>query len=544
MGNVLSRRNEWILWLAILVGATFLRVAPIATSLPYIDYIDEGYALHQAIDLLNRRTWDTAWYGYPSLPAYLTAGALVLTNGARDDLPPGTGRAPGSPYDYDQISPPELILAGRCLVAALSVATVFLAGIVAIKLRGQLAGLLALLFTAICPALVLRGSNVLVDTFATFFALLTLYFCERLRANESRVAAWGGASGFAAGLAFASKYPTGAVVVAVLAAVWFLPATAAGRARFTLLAIAAFFLGVFTGAPATFLKWRSVWHDVAVTAGNYRMIESRPGYFRQAIASPEVGWLLALMGCAGLAFMLRQRSMRSAARGWCLFGAALLAPFLGQPFQPFRNLLPLVPLFCIAAAIAFSELFAWARRDSQPAWRRSTAIALVSATAIWTAVGSFVPLQYRLRHRDSRVQAIDWLQQHATKDDRVLGIRELAILPAEWNRVAARTTVVPWCEALDLLERDQFDYVVIGDFDIRSAPDPAAASVCLARWKEKNAALEAVARFGSGPTFIAPFIWHTNDERVIIGKVSRAKSDLSAPRSSPQDHLGARDRRG
>jgi hypothetical protein len=37
-----------ILWLILVFVAAFLRLAPIAASLPYIDYVDEGYALHQS----------------------------------------------------------------------------------------------------------------------------------------------------------------------------------------------------------------------------------------------------------------------------------------------------------------------------------------------------------------------------------------------------------------------------------------------------------------------------------------------------------------
>src|ERR1044071_9145303 len=174
--------------------------------------------------------------------------------------------------------------------------------------------------------------------------------------------------------------------------------------------------------------------------------------------------------------------MRPTAISWCLFGVVLLTPFLGKPFQPFRNLLPLVPLFCIAAAIAFSELIQWARRQRLPASGLTTTIVLVAATVVSSVVASVPALQRRMSQRDSRLQAIEWLEQHATKDQRVLAVRELAILPAEWKRLSASTTVVGWCEALDSLDRDQFDYVVTGDFDARSSPDPGTASICLARW--------------------------------------------------------------
>ena len=489
---MLPPRKESILWLTVLIGATFLRFAPIAASLPYIDYIDEGYALHQSIDLLNRRTLDTGWYGYPSLPPYLTAGSFILVgpiyryfhgHGFRRDLPPETGRPPTSGYDYDQISPPELILAGRFVTAALSVATVLLAGIVARKLQGRLAGVLALLLAAASPALVLRGSNLIIDTFATFFVLLTLYFCEQFRSNKIRIVAFVAAAGFAAGLAFASKYTAGAVFVAVLAGVWMLPERNKVRMRLTLWATAGLLVGIVAGVPATILHWRSVVRDIAGVAAHYRIIDSKPGYFGQAVGNLELGWLVVLAGCVGLVLMVRQKSTRSTIVGWCLFAATLLAPLIGKPFQPFRNVLPLVPPFCIAAAIAFAALIHWARREAHSPLRLIAAIVLAGAAVLSTALACFRPIEYRMTHRDSRLQAIDWLQQNAAKGERVLGVRELAILPAEWKRLDANTTVVPWCEALDLLERNQFDYVVTGEFDSRNAPDPGVASACLTRWK-------------------------------------------------------------
>jgi hypothetical protein len=533
MRSVFSARNQLVLWLAVLIGAAGLRFAPIAASLPYIDYVDEGYALHQAIDLLNRRTVDPGWYGYPSLPAYLTAGTLVLAapvygqihgHSFRDDLPPDTRRPPTSGYDYDQISPPALILAGRCVAALLSVATVFLAGIIARKLQDGLAGFLALIFTATCPALVLRGSNVVVDTFATFFVLLTLYFCERFRSNASRRAAYVAAAGFAAGLSLASKYPGGAVFIAVVAAIWMLPVATLMRLRFILLAIASLLAGIFVGAPATFLHLSQVVRDVSITASNYRMMESNPGYFGQAVSSTELGWFVAVAGCVGFVLMVRRPRTHLTAFAWILFALALLAPFVGKPFQPFRNLLSLAPLLGISTAIAMSELADWMRRRSYRVVSVIGVTLIVAAAVASSVIASIPPLQHRMAHRDSRVQAIDWLQQHAKTDDRVLGVSELAILSAEWKRVVAHTTVVSWCEALDLLDREQFDYVVAGDFDTRNASDPAAASTCLARWKEEHATLPAIAEFGSGPTFIVPYLWRTNDERVVIRGTSAAKS--------------------
>jgi 4-amino-4-deoxy-L-arabinose transferase-like glycosyltransferase len=530
----LTRRNESILWLAILVVAAFLRLAPIGAGLPYIDYVDEGYVLHQAIHLLNQRTLDTEWYGYPSLPAYLTAAALIAWNPVyrnvhghhfRNDLPREDAARTSSGYNYDLISPPALIVAGRSVAAALSIATVLLAGAIASRLRGRAAGLLAMLITALCPALVLRASNVIVDTFATFFALLAVDLSLRIQPSERRNGTFAAAAGLAAGLAFASKYSAAAVFPAILMMISMLPTPKKSRLRFGLIAAAGLLCGAALGAPATFLHWRTVIRDVAITAGNYYVIKSSPGYFGQAVNALELGWPLAVAGGAGIVLMIRRPQSRSAAISWLLFAVALLAPFVMRPFQPFRNLLPLVPPFCVAAAIAFSDLLDRAAQGTRPRLLRSVTIALIGVCSATLVFSVCRPIWQRITARDSRVQAIDWLQQHANRGQTVLGVRELAILPSEWKRLAATVTIVSLFDASELQERDRFDYVVTGEFDLRYAPDPQRASSSLARWKQTIAPLGVKAQFGAAPAFVVPYLWRSNDERIVILRPTAAKSD-------------------
>lgn len=520
---MLTRRYESILWLIVLALAAVLRLAPVAFSLPYVDQVDEGYALHQAIDLFNDRTFDPGWYGYPALPAYLTAGALKLEgplyrrvhgHGFRKDLPRGDAAYASQRDNYDLIAPPELIVAGRLVAAALSIGTVILAGIIATRLAGKTAGLIAVLMTAVCPALASRGSNVVVDSFASFFAALALFFCERLRRSPRLTST--AFAGLAAGLAFASKYTAGAVVIAIVAMIWALPVTRSARVRFTLIATLGFFAGVALGAPATIVKLPAVAHDLAITTSHYRVINSSPGYFGQAVMASELGWVLAIIGVGGIVIMFRRAPTRSTALSWCAFALLLVAPLVGRPFQPFRNLLPLVPPFCVAAAIGLSQLFDWARQGTQRRLGAAVTVTIVAGCAMSLAFASFQALRHRMAHRDTRIQAIGWLQQHVKKNERVLALRELAILPAEWKKVGAASTIAPWSEAADLLEREQFDYVVTGELDPRSPPGLDRLPVDLTHWKQKTAPLPVQAEFGSVVTPVVPYLWRTNNQRILI----------------------------
>ena len=229
---VLSRESSpkgrvfsWIWWGAILALAVLFRVLPIQSGLPYSDYVDEGHVLHQTIDAFNNRSLDVYWYGLPALPAYC-AGASLLIYGPfyqhfhgrsfQEDLPRARD-LPSTKVDYDFIAPVELIVAGRIATALLSIATVILAGIFAARLATARAGLLAMLLVAVCPALVTRGSIVIVDTFATFFVLVVLYLCARIQAEAGKPV-WRDVAfaGLATGLAFASKYPAATVGLAVI----------------------------------------------------------------------------------------------------------------------------------------------------------------------------------------------------------------------------------------------------------------------------------------------------------------------------------------
>jgi len=495
--------------------------------LPYIDYVDEGHVLHQTIDAFNNRSLDVYWYGLPALPAY-SAGASLLLYGPvyrhfhghrfQKDLP-HEHDVPSSKQNYDFIAPVELIVAGRLATACLSICTVVLAGIFAARLANGQAGLLAMLLLAVCPALVSRASIVIVDTFATFFVLAVLYFCARIQAEASK-AVWRDVvlAGFATGLAFASKYPAAAVGLTVITTILILPVRWARRLQLLFLAAAGLPLGILLGAPMTFFKPITVWRDVMANLGAYASIYSPEGYFIQAISKFELGAPLMLVGFAGTILMLRQAKTRTVVLGWLCFAAVLIALFMGKSFRPFRSFLPLVPPLCIAAAIAFSNLIDWARRGPQVWLRFSLAVVLIGGCVGSLCFSSFQQVQRRMAHKDTRIQALDWLQEHASNEETILGIRELAILPAEWKRIPARSTIVPWFEAADLLERRQFDYIVTGEFDLRYASDPDGWSTYLDRWKAKVSPLPVQADFGQVVTFVVPYLWRTNDERVLILK--------------------------
>lgn len=527
----MTKRTESTLWLGLLALAALLRLAPVGSGLPYIDYVDEGHILHPAIGILKSKSFDSSIYTYPPLTSYLVVAAIkgyapiyrmVHQRELRDDLPSDQDLKTGLGDRYDLITPPEIIWLGRLVIACLSIGAVLLAGALAKLLGGPRAGLLALLFTALCPALVSRGSNLALDPTGTFFVVGALYLCQRLRiaaAAAANRAMWLSAAfaGIASGLAFGGKFTAGAVFVAVIVTIVTLPIAWNPRAILVGIAGAGLFIGVFCGVPAAVLHPEKIAGELRYITTFYQTIQSEHGYWRAAFSAAEIGVPLMVAGLAGLICMLWNPSTRKVALSWIAFALLLLLGFVSSSFKPFRNLLPLVPPLCLAAALFCDWLGDYLkRRAHRPIVASSFAALLVLAITLSLAWSSALHLHWRLQRSDTRVRAIDWLQQHATKDETVLGLRELAILPAEWKRIAARPTIVSWFEAADLLERQRFDYIVTGEFDLRYAPDPNAWSAYRDRWNTKISSRPLAANFGNVATPVVPYLWRTNDERILI----------------------------
>jgi hypothetical protein len=518
---VLTRRNESILWLILVVLAAFLRFSSIGSNLPYIDYVDEGHVLHPAIGILQAKTFDSSVYTYPPLTSYLTIAAikayspiyrLVHHRKISEDFPADRDFHTPLGDNYDLITPPEIIWLGRLVMACLSVGTVILSGAIARRLGGTSVGLFAMLFTALCPALVSRGSIVTLDTTATFFVATAIYFCQRMRTSgpwsESSTWRWTAAAGLASGFAFGGKFTAGAVFVAVLVTIALLPFPRKSQALLALIAGAGLFAGIFCSVPGAVLHPSGIAREIRGISLFYQTIHSEAGYWSTAFSTGEIGVLLMIAGLSGIIWMLWYPPTRGTALSWIAFGSLLLLAIVSSSFQPFRNVLPLVPPLCIAAALLLDRI-----RLASASWVAPVVVVVIGLSLGWN---STLYLRARTSHIDARVSAIDWLRQHASKEERILGIRELAILPAEWKRAVANLTLVSWSEAADLLEREQFDYVVTGEFDLRVAPDPDRLSAYLARWKEKTAPLPVQASFGAVATPVVPYFWRTNDERILI----------------------------
>jgi hypothetical protein len=525
-------------WFGAIVFGFLLRAIPLTAGKPYMAYIDEGNFLHSAIRLLRDGGWDPRTYLYPQFPTTVSVAAMRLYVPLYQVIH-GTSlrdRIPAHIELYDELEPFDLLFIGRSLCMALSLFTVILTGLFARRLGGPVAGAAAALLAAVAPTLVLRGSIATVDPYATILVLGCLYATDVSR-TSSRPGAVSLLAGLCAGGAFASKYPAVLVITAFGVTTLVQPLRWRQKLGRLGLALLGVLLGAMLAMPALLSHAGDVYAAVRKQASSYSQMTS-PSLFGQAFgraewdihyAGPELGPFLVLLAVGGLILGLRDRKLAPALFGWVAFAVASLVLYSRQTFQPFRNILPLVPIACIAASLLFTRIRS---RLSRPWLADGVALA-------WIAAVFIVPLAgYALeRHglRDPRVTAIDWLVAHTDAQDEVLFIRELGFLNQELERLPARRTVAWWNQAEAAIREQQPRFFVVGVLE-----RPGAPVIDVAALPEISAQYAPRLRVGERPTAGVNEYWRDNYETIVILERRNRLSRVSAERL-PGARLGGGD---
>ncbi|HEY9422462.1 MAG TPA: glycosyltransferase family 39 protein, partial [Thermoanaerobaculia bacterium] len=525
-----SPRRSVLPWLAILLLALSLRLPLALAGFPYINYVDEGHVLHPVVALLQSGSWDPKWHLYPSLPFYAIAGAVWVWSpiySALHGQPLREGLSPFPPRIYDLVAPAEVLAAGRLVTLGFSLGVVLLTGLLARRVTGsQAAGLFAALAAALVPALVIRGGIATVDPFTTFFTVAAVYFAEGA-VRGSRPWRDSILAGLTIGCALTSKY-TG-VLVCLPVAVTLLRMQGGWRykARAVELAALASLIAAAVTMPALVLKNEQVLDSLARHAMGYQFV-TMGSYWEQAVKRaewdhpfehPELGLPFLILAALGWVVAMWDCRTRGTAAAWTLYAAVVLALFTSFSAQPFRNLLPLVPVACVLVAI----FFAWLR---ELRWRP-----LVDAAAAVLLLALFLPAEIgyareRARLVDSRVEAVEWLARHRRPDETLLIAMELPILPSEAAKLPGKVLVMPQRQAIPrLIRRRDVQMVVTGIFrwkepDLRKALNEGRTR---ARYRQ-------VATFGEKP---GTGIWRGNRQRVLIYR-RVARNEATASEANPR----------
>ncbi|MGH2625499.1 MAG: ArnT family glycosyltransferase [Anaerolineales bacterium] len=523
----MTKSKSLVLGGLILLLAAVLRLPNVWAAYPYTAYVDEGNYLWTARFLYGRGGWDPQSYMYPSLPIYAAvaaAGAADLVRAARGLPLIRAGAA--APYggNYDPFDPPEFLLAARvaCFLAALGV--VGLTGWLAQRWRGPAAGLFAALIAALTPALIARGGIAIVDVWSALFVTACLVASDRLYDADGKRTRTVLLAGFLAGCAGASKYQAALVACVPLLAI---VVTRRGRAeaarQLATLGLGAL-VGAFLAMPALWLRMGAVLQALRTQAGLYSTLPWTHGYLRQAVVrmeedlpfeAAELGWVFSLLFVAGLGLALWDRRLHLRVAGPALFLLLLLAVQLRFDYQPFRNLLPLVPLAAAFAALPLAAL----RERLSPRLALDIALTgLLLATMLPTA---YTMARQRRDLVDSRVEARRWLATHMRPRDRVLVLEELRFLPQELAKLTARVRIVDRPTALTLARRGRFRFFVIGD----PAPIKRLPTGAFAAGRQRY---QRRVSFGTEP--VPPMGWWWFGNRVQIDVLDRGTRKGGRPR--------------
>ncbi len=380
-----ARRWTWAGLAAVLLGGLGLRLWGVGQGLPYVYNSDEAvHFVPHAIEMFEKGTLNPHYFANPPAFTYLLHYLFALAYGG----------ASGVAHEY-AAHPQAVYTLARVAVAVLGTAALWLLYATGARLFGRAVGLLAAAIEAVAFLPVFYAHLALNDvpTLAptTLSLLGTAGVLRKGRARDHLLA------GVGLGLACATKYTAGIVIVPLAAAIAarFLDdgvegAVKAGRRALggILLAGTSALAAFLIANPYSLLDYQSfhaeLVHQSTLSAESQGKLgapkEGGLAYYLWSFTW-GLGWAPALAAAGGaLAVWRRERAL-----GWLLVPAAVLfVAFMALQGRYFgRWLMPVFPIACLLAAFFVVELVGWAGRPlAAPALRGALAALLVAALLV------------------------------------------------------------------------------------------------------------------------------------------------------------------
>ncbi len=389
------------------------------------------------------------FFAYGSFPLYLLAavahGLAWLTSLTHGAFHPSDG---GAFDDYNHFA-----LVGRALSALFDTGSVIVGGLIARRLAGRWAGVLAAAFIAVIPFNVQVSHFYAVDTPTVFFILLTIWACVAIAQYATRIAdepvtgrratrqswalwALGALAGAAFALAFASK-----ISAAPLLAPIFFAAILVWRRKgfeYALLMIAgAGFAAMITflvTSPYAIIDWKDFYSQIseqtALSQGklDYPYVRQFAGtipfvYQIQQMLLYDMGLPLGLLGLGGFAWAL-SRLWRRWDDNWGILIVWIVPYFaiIGDAYTKFtRYMLPVFAPLAICGAGAVVALATWGMGHapriwrhwniSPGAWARALAVGLATVALLGAGLEALA-IDNLYSAPNTRVQASQWIYNH------------------------------------------------------------------------------------------------------------------------------------
>jgi hypothetical protein len=533
----LTRRWAWSGLAIVLAGGLGLRLWGVRQGLPYAYNADEAdHFVPHAIEMFAHSTLNPKYFANPPAFTYVLHGLFAVSYGG----------ASGAVHAYAH-DPAALYTLARVAAAVLGTIALWL-----LYLTGAAVGLLAAAIEAVAFLPVFYAHLALNDAPtlapATLSLLGTAGVLRKGRVRDYLLA------GIGLGLACATKYTAGIVLVPLLAAIAMRclegSAKAArraigGLALAGLLALVAFLVA----NPYALLDYKSFHAELVHQS-------TLSGESQGKLGAPKegglvyylwsftwgLGWAPSIAALGGAICVWR----RERGLGWLLVPAALLfLAFMGTEGRYFgRWLMPIFPIVCLLAAFFVAQVLSWAVREQGAGARRAALAALLVAGVLVQGLVYSIHSGIALSRADTRNLTRSWMLAHIPAGAKVVAepvepeewAREVRpgtstaantlrwqLYPALFRRVTTAGKIAPafmrpevglenyettlYPALIDFYEREGYCWVIVGSTESgRAFTDPKAVPHAIAYYRKLARQGELVFRsspYGKGETPVA-----------------------------------------
>src|SRR5262245_20232898 len=481
---------------SIVVAAAALRLWHIGAGIPYAVGPDEPQVMNRVVHMMKTGDFNPHFFDWPTLTFYLNLIVSCLTFLA--------GAMRGAWSHLDQVSAPELYLAGRqftALAGAATVALTFAAG----RRWGSPVALVAAGLMAVIPGHVRESHYVLTDVPTALFTTLTLLLALRAHERQTWAAlAW---AGIAAGLSASCKY-NGAIAFVMPLVVIFGSGGGVGlMTRRALLVLAAAAAGFLAGTPYAVLDLPAFLNDYARLAANFaRERGGDPGWWIYLKhLSSNLAWPAFIAALTGLALAAREGVMGpDRVRSWMLVAfAAIYFTVMARSYQIYgRYMLPLYPVLSICAAIGVSALVRLLPRLRLPAMSRLLVSGAVIAFVLAMPVVRGIGFSRGLGQESTVDLAYRWIRANVAPGSRVIVEAGAIQLPPQYPSEQVRTLLM---RPLDEYQRAGPKYLIAASPDFQATlVDPNVNPEAFASYRELLSGTAEVAAFDPNAAVSGP----------------------------------------
>jgi 4-amino-4-deoxy-L-arabinose transferase-like glycosyltransferase len=431
----MTRRWAWSGLAVVLLAGLGLRLWGVRQGLPYAYNADEAdHFVPHAIEMFEHGTLNPHYFANPPAFTYVLHGLFALWYG-------GAG---GATHEFAH-DPAAVYTLARVAAAVLGTVALWLLYLTGARLWSRAVGLMAAAIEAVAFLPVFYAHLALNDAPTLAPATLSLLgsagILRRGHVRDYLLA------GIGLGLACATKYTAGVMLVPLLAAVLARclqkspKATRRALGGIVLAALSAL-VAFLIANPYAILDYKSFHAELAHQSTLSAESQGKLGapkegglvYYLWSFTW-GLGWAPSIAALAG-AITIWRRERRL---GWLLVPAALLfIVFMGTEGRYFgRWLMPIFPVVCLLAALFLAQVVEWAGRELNGERRHAALAALLVIAVLAQGLVYSIHSGVVLSRADTRNLTRSWMLAHIPAGAKVVAE---PVEPEEWAREARAGT--------------------------------------------------------------------------------------------------------